>query len=464
MLTAPGRICNPKPCGDLFTGLRATLNMPLKRTRRATPASLARLNSAPPFIVGGVFYWVRLLHKGALKGKDMSKDTWKTRTKLIHDGVRRSQYGEVSEAIFLTQGFVYETAEAAEQRFVEIGDDEFIYARYGNPTTRMFEDRMAMIEGYEDAFACASGMAAVNGALMALLKAGDHVVSSRALFGSCLYILEEVLVRFGVELTLVDGTDLAAWKAAIRPDTALVFLESISNPTLEVIDLKAVCDLAHENGARVVVDNAMATPVFSYAKAAGADLSVYSTTKHVDGQGRCLGGMICGSKELIRGPIEAYLKHTGGAMSPFHAWVQLKSMETLDLRVRQQAASALAIAEALDGHPNVSLVRYPTHKAHPQQALALRQAEAGGTVLTIDVKGGKEACFKFLNALEIFTISNNFADAKSIATHPATTTHQRLPDDQKVELGITPGMVRLSAGLEDAEDLIADLKAALDAI
>ena len=391
----------------------------------------------------------------------MKKNSWNTRTKLIHDGVRRSQYGEVSEAIFLTQGFVYETAEDAEQRFVEAGADEFIYARYGNPTTRMFEDRMAMIEGYEDAFATASGMAAVNGALMALLKAGDHVVSSRALFGSCLYILEEVLVRFGVELTLVDGTDLEAWKAAIRPDTALVFLESISNPTLEVIDLKAVCDIAHENDALVVCDNAMATPIFSYAKDAGADLSVYSTTKHVDGQGRCLGGIICGTKELIRGPIENYLKHTGGAMSPFHAWVQLKSLETLDLRVRQQAKTAHAIAEALDGHEKLSLVRYPTHKAHPQFDLAKSQSEAAGTVLTIDVKGGKEACFKFLNALEIFTISNNFADAKSIATHPATTTHSRLPDEQKDELGITPGMVRISAGLEDEEDLIADLKAAL---
>nr|WP_319250336.1 O-succinylhomoserine sulfhydrylase [uncultured Celeribacter sp.] len=394
----------------------------------------------------------------------MSKTNWKTRTKLVHEGIRRSQYGEVSEALFLTQGFVYDTAEAAEARFVELGEDEFIYARYGNPTTRMFEDRMAALEGYEDAFACASGMAAVNGALMALLKAGDHVVSSRALFGSCLYILEEVLGRFGVEITLVDGTDLAAWKAAIRPDTAVVFLESISNPTLEVIDLKAVCDLAHAQGAKVVVDNAMCTPIFSYAADCGADLSVYSTTKHVDGQGRCLGGMICGSRDLIRGPVEAYLKHTGGAMSPFHAWVQLKSMETLDLRVRQQAGSALAIADALDGHPALNAVRYPTHKAHPQHDLACRQAEAGGTVLTVDVKGGKEACFKFLNALEIFTISNNFADAKSIATHPATTTHQRLPQEQKDMLGITPGMVRVSVGLEDPEDLIADLTAALDAI
>ena len=392
----------------------------------------------------------------------MGKSDWKMRTKLVHDGTRRSQYGEVSEAMFLTQGFVYDTAEAAEQRFVEVGSDEFIYARYGNPTTRMFEDRMASILGFEDAFACASGMAAVNGALMALLKAGDHVVSSRALFGSCLYVLEDVLARFGVDITLVDGTDAASWDAAIRDDTKLVFLESISNPTLEVIDLKHVCDVAHAKGALVVVDDAMATPVFSYAHRYGADVAVISTTKHVDGQGRVLGGIIAASRDLVRGPIEAYLKHTGGAMSPFHAWVQLKSLETLDLRVRQQASTALAITNALDGHAKLNAVRFPTHPAHPQYDLAKSQGESAGTVLAIDVKGGKEACFKFLNALDIFTISNNFADAKSIATHPATTTHSRLPDDQKEMLGITPGLVRLSAGLEDQDDLIADLLAALE--
>lgn len=394
----------------------------------------------------------------------MAKSDWKMRTKLVHDGTRRSQYGEVSEAMFLTQGFVYDTAEAAEQRFIEVGSDEFIYARYGNPTTRMFEDRMASILGYEDAFACASGMAAVNGALMALLKGGDHVVSSRALFGSCLYVLEDVLARFGVEITLVDGTDTAAWDAAIRDDTKVVFLESISNPTLEVIDLKHVCDVAHAKGALVVVDDAMATPIFSYAQSCGADVAVVSTTKHVDGQGRVLGGIIAASRDLIRGPVETYLKHTGGAMSPFHAWVQLKSLETLDLRVRQQSSTAMAIAEALDGHPKLNAVRFPTHPAHPQYELAKSQGESAGTVLAIDVKGGKDACFKFLNALEIFTISNNFADAKSITTHPATTTHARLPDEQKATLGISPGLVRVSAGLEDADDLIADLLAALDQV
>ncbi|MDF1854796.1 aminotransferase class V-fold PLP-dependent enzyme [Pseudooceanicola sp.] len=391
-------------------------------------------------------------------------NTWNKRTQMVHGGTKRSHYGEVSETLYLTQGFVYETAEAAEARFLKAGPDEFIYARYGNPTVRMFEDRLSGLVGYEDGFACASGMAAVNGAMMALLKAGDHVVAARALFGSCLYVLEEVLGRFGVEISLVDGTDNAAWDAAIRPDTRLVFLESISNPTLEVVDLAHVCDTAHRNGAVVVADDAMSTPVFSYSKACGVDLCVISTTKHVDGQGRMLGGMICGNRDLIRGPIETYLKHTGGAMNPFTAWVHLKSLDTLDLRVRAQAAATLQIAETLEGHPKLNAVRYPQLPSHPQNAVAMRQAESGGTVIAFDVKGGKEACFKFLNALEIFTISNNFADSKSIVTHPATTTHHRLPQQQKDLLGISPGLVRLSVGLEDVGDLIADLTGALAAI
>ena len=391
-------------------------------------------------------------------------DTWKKRTKAVHAGTRRSQYGEVSEAIYLTQGFVYPSAQAAEARFETLGEDEFIYARYGNPTVRMFEDRMAMLMGYEDAFACTSGMAAVSGALAAMLKAGDHVVSSRALFGSCLYVLQDVLARFGVEVTLVDGTDNAAWDAAIRPDTTLVFLESISNPTLEVVDLRHVVKAAHAAGALVLVDDAMATPIYSYAAACGADLAIVSTTKHVDGQGRMLGGIIAGSRDLIRGPVEAYMKHTGGAMNPFTAWTHLKALETIDLRVAQQSSTAMAIAEALDGHPALNAVRYPNHSAHPQADLARSQCETGGTVVAIDVKGGKDACFKFLNALKLFTISNNFADAKSIITHPATTTHQRLPQDQKDALGITGGMVRISAGLEDSSDLVDDLLTALAAI
>ncbi len=393
----------------------------------------------------------------------MAKD-WKKRTKLVHSGTRRSQYGEVSEAIFLTQGFVYETAEAAEARFIEAGEDEFIYARYGNPTVAMFEERMAALEGVEDAFATASGMAAVNGALMSVLKAGDHVVSSRALFGSCLYVLEDVLARFGVEVTFVDGRDLGAWADAIRADTAVVFLESISNPTLEIIDLKAVTDLAHAVGALVVADNAFTTPIYSYAVEAGADLIVYSTTKHVDGQGRCLGGIILGSKELIRKKVEPFLKHTGGAMSPFNAWVMLKSLDTLDLRVRAQTDTAAKIAAALEGHEKLARVIYPHAKSHPQVALAVAQMEEGGTVLAVDVKGGKEGAFRFLNALEIFIISNNFADAKSIVTHPATTTHQRLGEEQRTLLGINPGLVRISCGLEDCDDLLADLLAALERV
>ncbi|RDC72461.1 O-succinylhomoserine sulfhydrylase [Rhodovulum sp. 12E13] len=386
------------------------------------------------------------------------------RTRAVHAGIRRSGYGEVSEALFLTQGFVYDSAEQAEQRFLKAGDDEFVYARYGNPTVRMFEERIAALEGAEDGFATASGMAAVNGALMSMLKAGDHVVSSRALFGSCLYILEEVLTRFGVEVSFVDGTDLGAWRAAIRPGTRAVFLESIANPTLEVIDLPAVAELARGVGATVIVDNVFATPVFSRALEQGADVVVYSATKHIDGQGRALGGVILGTRDFVRKTVEPYLKHTGGAMSPFNAWVMLKGLETMDLRVRAQAETAQALAEALEGDPRLARVLYPGLPSHPQHAVAARLMERGGTVLSVDVAGGQAAAFRFLNALDVVTISNNLGDAKSIATHPATTTHQRLPDDQKAALGITPGLVRLSVGLEDPADLLADLRAGLAAV
>ena len=393
----------------------------------------------------------------------MTERDWKAATKLVHSGARRSQYGEMSEAIFLTQGFVYDTAEQAEARFIEAGPDEFIYARYGNPTVRMFEERIAAIEGTEDAFATASGMAAVNASLTAMLKAGDHVVSARALFGSCLYVLE-ILQRFGVEVTFVDGTDLAAWRGAVRPGTKALFLESVSNPTLEVIDLKSVCEIGHAVGATVVVDNVFATPTYSKAVELGADVVVYSATKHIDGSGRCLGGVVCGTKQYIRKVLEPYLKHTGAAMSPFNAWVMLKGMETLNLRVRQQAASAQAVAEMLEAHPKVARSIYPGLPAHPQHALAMTQMGSGGTVVSFDLKGGQAAAFRFLNALQIVKISNNLGDAKSIATHPATTTHQRLPADQKAILGITPGLVRLSLGIEDAEDILGDLRQALEVI
>ncbi|WP_417587922.1 O-succinylhomoserine sulfhydrylase [Pararhodobacter oceanensis] len=389
---------------------------------------------------------------------------WKSRTRAVHGGARRSQYGEMAEAMYLTQGFAYPDAASAEARFVKSGDDEFIYARYGNPTVAVFEERIASLEGCEDAFATASGMAAVSGALLALCQAGDHVVASRALFGSCLYVLEDVLGRYGVEVEFVDGTDLGQWQAAIRADTKLVFLESVSNPTLEVIDLPAVIEIAHKAGALVVVDNVFATPVFSRAAEHGADIIVYSATKHIDGQGRCLGGVILGSRELIRGKIEPYMKHTGGAMSPFNAWMLLSGLTTLELRVKAQAASAQAIAEALAGHAAVSNVLFPGLPAHPQHALAQAIMGGPGTVLAMDLKGGKAAAFAFMDALEIVLISNNLGDARSIATHPATTTHQRLPEDQKALLGITDGLIRLSVGLEDTGDLLADLQAALASV
>lgn len=393
----------------------------------------------------------------------MTKD-WKTRTTLVHEGSRRSQYGEMAEAIFLTQGFVYPDAEAAEARFIKAGEDEFIYARYGNPTTRMFEDRIAAIEGTEDAFATASGMAAVSAALMAGLRAGDHVVSARALFGSCLYVLEEVLQRFGVQVSFVDGADLDQWRAAITPKTKLVFFESMSNPTLELVDISAVSAIAHAAGALVVCDNVFATPIFSRAVEQGADVVVYSTTKHIDGQGRALGGVICGTKDFIRKVAEPYIKHTGGAMSPFTSWIMLNGMATLDLRCRAMADSALRIATALQGHDAVSKVIYPGLPSHPQHDLAMAQMGSGGTLVTFEVRGGKEAAFRMMNALQIAMISNNLGDAKTIATHPATTTHQRLPQPQKDALGITPGLIRFSVGLEDAGDLIDDLMQALSLV
>ena len=405
------------------------------------------------------FFFGRTGHQG----QDM-RDTWKTRTKLVHEGSRRSQYGEMAEAIYLTQGFVYPSAEAAEARFLQPGPDEFIYARYGNPTTRMFEERIAALEGTEDAFATASGMAAVHGALASMLRAGDHVVSSRALFGSCLYVLEEVLTRFGVRVTFVDGADLDAWRAAVTPGTKAVFFESMSNPTLELVDITEVAKIAHAIGALVIVDNVFSTPIFSQAVAQGADVVVYSTTKHIDGQGRALGGVICGSRDFIRKVAEPYMKHTGGSMSPFTAWIMLNGMQTLDLRCRAMADAALQIADVLEADPRISRVIFPGLPSHPQHALAMAQMGSGGTLVSFDIKGGKEAAFRFCNALEIIKISNNLGDAKSIATHPATTTHQRLPQPQKDILGITPGLIRLSVGLEDVDDLVADLQNALAAV
>ncbi len=391
-------------------------------------------------------------------------DNWKTRTKLVHAGSKRSQYNEVSEAIFLTQGFVYETAEQAEARFVDIGDDEYIYARYGNPTVRMFEERIAALEGGEDAFATASGMAAVNGALFSQLKAGDHIISAKALFGSCLYIIENLLPKFGVEVTFVDGCDIEQWQNAVRPNTKVAFIEALSNPTLEVVDVAAIAEIIHKVGGKLVIDNVFATPIFQRSLALGADIVVYSATKHIDGQGRCLGGVVIGTEEYIRGDFEAYMKHTGAALSPFNAWVMLKALETLDLRVRAQAETAKNLAGALEGHSEINKTIYPFLDSHPQVELARTQMEAGGTMISLELKGGRNAAFAFLNALNIILISNNLGDAKSIATHPATTTHQRLTPEQRDELGISDGLVRISIGLEDEGDLLEDILGALKSL
>jgi O-succinylhomoserine sulfhydrylase len=399
------------------------------------------------------------------------RSAWRARTRLVHEGTRRSQFGETSEAMFLTQGFVYPNAEAAEARFkgdLAPGEEGFIYARYGNPTVAMFEDRIAALEGAEAAFATASGMAAVHAALMCQLKAGDHVVAARALFGSCLYIIETLCPRFGVEVTLVDGTDLDQWRTAMRPETRLLFLESPSNPTLEIIDIPAVAAIGHEWGARLVVDNVFATPLYQRPLALGADIVVYSATKHIDGQGRCLGGVICGSERFIRDEVEPYVKHTGPALSPFNAWVMLKSLETLALRVSAQTDGAEAVARHLDTRARegaaLGRVLYPGLPSHPQHNLAARQMERPGQVVAFEVAGGQAGAFRFLNALGLIAISNNLGDAKSLITHPTTTTHQRLKEEARARLGISPGLVRLSVGLEDPADLCADIDRGLASV
>ena len=384
------------------------------------------------------------------------------RTRMIHDGSDRRAFGEMSEALFLTQGFAYASAEEAEARF-DGSDPGFVYARYGNPTVAMFEERLASLEGAEACFATASGMAAMNGAMFSQLKAGDHVVAARALFGSCHYIIDNLLPRYGVETTLVDGTDLDQWRGAVRDGTVLCFLETPSNPTLEIIDIAGVAEIAHAAGAKLVVDNVFATPCYQRPLELGADMVMYSTTKHIDGQGRCLGGALLGSRELIGGPVLEYMKHTGPAMSPFNAWVMLKGLETLYLRCDAQASSAEGVARFLAGDGRVKRALYPALPSHPQHNLAMSQMERGGTVVALELED-KRAAFGFLNALEVAKISNNLGDAKTIATHPATTTHQRLTEDDRLSLGITQGLIRLSVGLEAEADLIADLERGLGAV
>ena len=392
--------------------------------------------------------------------KSRDPRTLRPATRLVHGGAMRSQFEETSEALFLTQGYLYDSCAQAEARFK--GDAPgFIDSRFSNPTVAMFEQRMALLEGAEAARATASGMAAVTAALMGQLKAGDHVVASRALFGSCLYVVEELLPRFGVATTLVEGSDLAAWTAAIRPNTKTAFLESPTNPTLDVVDIAAVADILHQAGATLVVDNAFASPMLQHPLALGADCVVYSATKHIDGQGRTLGGIILAAEKFIADNVHNFLRQTGPCLSPFNAWVLLKSLETLPLRVGQMDRTAAKIADFLAAHPKVARVVYPGRADHPQRAVAAKQMSGGGTLVAFEVVGGKAAAFAVADALTIIGISNNLGDAKSLVTHPETTTHQRLKPEQRAALGIGPGLLRLSVGLEDPDDLIEDLDQAL---
>ncbi|MBI5165069.1 MAG: O-succinylhomoserine sulfhydrylase [Magnetospirillum sp.] len=384
------------------------------------------------------------------------------RTLQVRGGLTRSNHCETSEALFLTSGYVYGSAEEAEQSF-DGTLDRMVYSRFKNPTVAIFEDRLAAVEGAEACRATASGMAAVHAALMCQVKAGDRVVAPKALFGSCTWIIADLMPRFGIEAVLVDGTDLGAWEAALAKPTAVVFLETPSNPTLEIIDLAAVAALAHRAGARLVVDNVFATPMLQRPLALGADVVVYSATKHIDGQGRCLGGAVLGTKAFCQDVLGPYLRHTGPALSPFNAWVLLKGLETLDLRVERACANALAVARFLEGRPEVGTVLYPGLASHPQHALAARQMSGYGSILAFTMTGGRRAAYDLLNRLEVIDISNNLGDAKSLICHPWTTTHQRLAAEDKLAQGIGEGLLRLSVGLEDALDLIEDLELALNA-
>lgn len=386
---------------------------------------------------------------------------YRPETRLVHSGTLRSQYGETSEALFLTQGYVYNSAEECEARFK--GEDPgFIYSRYSNPTIAMFERRMIELEGAEAARSAATGMAAVTTAILAPLKAGDHVVASKALFGSCLYVIQDLLPRYGIETTLVDGADLDQWQRALKPNTKTFFLESPTNPTLDVLDIPGIAEIAHSGGARLVVDNVFATPIWQSPLALGADVVVYSATKHIDGQGRCLGGIILSSEAFIAEHIHNFMRQTGPSISPFNAWVLLKGLETLGVRVRAQTDTAARIADVLASHPKIARLVYPGRDDHPQAALVKKQMRGGSTLVGFEVKGGKAAAFRVLNELKLAKISNNLGDAKSLVTHPATTTHQRLKPEDRAALGISEGFIRFSAGLEHADDLIEDLTAALE--
>jgi O-succinylhomoserine sulfhydrylase len=390
---------------------------------------------------------------------------WRPRTKAVRGGLSRTNFRETSEALFMNSGYVYDSAEEAEASF-DGTLDRMVYSRFKNPTIAVFEQRLAEMEGAPPSMtlacrATASGMAAVHAALLCQLRAGDRVVASTALFGSCHWIINELLPRYGIERVFVDGTDLASWEAALSVPTACVFLETPSNPTLEIIDLAAVCDLAHKAGAKVVVDNVFATPILQSPLELGADMVVYSATKHMDGQGRCLGGAVLGAQDFCADILGPFLRNTGPAMSPFNAWVLLKGLETLDLRMERHSANALKLARFLETRPEVSRVLYPGLESHPQHDLAKRQMRGWGSIVALELKGGKSAAYSLLNALELIDISNNLGDAKSLITHPWTTTHQRLSPDDKLAMGISEGLLRLSVGLEDGDDLVDDLARAL---
>lgn len=391
------------------------------------------------------------------------KKTYRPETRLVHAGTLRSQFNEMSEALFLTQGYKYESAEDCELRFSG-KIPGYVYSRYSNPTMDMFEQRMAALEGAEAARSTATGMAAVTTALMGLVRAGDHVVAAKALFGSCRWVIEEWLPRFGVTSTLVNGTDLAAWKKATQKNTKVFFMETPTNPTLEVYDIAAVAEIAHDAGAKLVVDNVFATPLYQSPLTLGADCVVYSATKHIDGQGRVLGGVILGTEKLIMDNYHQLLRQTGPSLSPFNAWVMLKGLETLSVRVTRQTETAGAISAALSGHKKITRLIYPGRADHPQAAIIAKQMKAGSTLCSFEIKGGKEGAFRFLNGLQLIGITNNLGDAKSLITHPTTTTHQRLTPEQRAELGIGDGLVRFSAGLEHPDDLIEDLLTALDKV
>jgi O-succinylhomoserine sulfhydrylase len=390
-------------------------------------------------------------------------DDWAPETRLVHGGTLRSQFGETSEALFLTQGFVYERAEQAEARFKN-EDPGFQYSRFANPTVSMFEERMRQLEGADAALATATGMAAVNAAILCCLRAGDHVVAARALFGACRYIVETLCPRFGITSTLIDGRDVEAWKAAVQPNTKLFFFETPANPTLDLVDIAEVSKIAREIGAIVVVDNVFATPMLQRPLELGADVVVYSTTKHVDGQGRCLGGAVLGSSDYVTKYLQEYLRQTGPTMSPFNAWVMLKGLETMPLRVQAQSDTAAKIADHLAGKPGVKRVLYCGRDDHPQAELARRQMKGGGQMVSFEVEGGKAGAFRLQNALRLIKISNNLGDAKSLITNPATTTHYKVGPEVRAQLGIGEGMLRLSVGLEAFKDLAADLDAGLEAV